>query len=178
MTALYRPVGLNELALIWDLGCRRFPPRLPEQPIFYPVTSVEYATQIARDWNTKTSPFAGFVTLFQVDDAYLLKFEPHIVGTAIHQEYWVPAEQLPDFNRAIRGPVEVQSGYFGQSFGGFVPDQCNLKGKNAAEQFVVLARSWGYSRMDFGLEISRAETPSCVLEGSLRESSEWSIESF
>jgi len=41
MTKLYRPVGLNELASIWDSGCREFPPRLPEQPIFYPVTSAK-----------------------------------------------------------------------------------------------------------------------------------------
>jgi len=36
-TTLFRPVGLHELALIWDKGMREYPPRLPHQPIFYPV---------------------------------------------------------------------------------------------------------------------------------------------
>ena len=34
---LYRPVGREELALIEASGYKSFPPRLPEQPIFYPV---------------------------------------------------------------------------------------------------------------------------------------------
>jgi hypothetical protein len=153
-TTLYRPVGLGKLALIWDSGCTEFPPRLPDQPIFYPVTSAEYATQIARDWNAKASTFAGFVTTFNVDDAYLTRFERHIVGSAKHEEYWIPAGELLNFNQAIQGQIEVQSAYFGESFVGFVPDECNFKGKNAEGQFVVLARSWDYSRMDFGIEIS------------------------
>jgi hypothetical protein len=63
---------------------REFPPRLPHQPIFYPVANIEYATQIARDWNTKESSFAGYVTKFAVVESYLSKFEPHIVGSAKH----------------------------------------------------------------------------------------------
>ena len=45
---LYRPVGQAELDLIRDLGMRAFPPGLPEQPIFYPVTNQLYAEKIAR----------------------------------------------------------------------------------------------------------------------------------
>jgi hypothetical protein len=48
---LWRPVGQAELELIRASGMRAFPPRLPEQPIFYPVLSEEYAVRIARDWN-------------------------------------------------------------------------------------------------------------------------------
>lgn len=154
MTRLFRPVGLNELALIWDSGCREFPPRLPDQPIFYPVTSVEYATQIARDWNTKTSSFAGFVTAFDVDEDYLSQFERHVVGSAIHEEYWIPAKQLHGFNQAIQSLIEVESAFFGQSFGGYLGERCGFKGKNAQEQFVILAHSWDYSSMDFELEIA------------------------
>jgi hypothetical protein len=152
-TTLYRPVGLDELALIWDSGCKEFPPRLPEQPIFYPVTSAEYARQIAHDWNTKTPSFAGFVTAFSVDDAYLARFDRHIVGSSGHEEYWIPADELPSFNQAIIGRIEVEAAFFGESFTGFVPDQFNLKGKSAKEQFVFLARSWEYSRMDFTIEV-------------------------
>jgi len=50
---LYRPVGPKELAPIEASGWKEFPPRLPGQPIFYPVTNEEYATQIARDWNVR-----------------------------------------------------------------------------------------------------------------------------
>ena len=154
MTRLFRPVGLHELALVWDSGCREFPPRLAEQPIFYPVTSADYATQIARDWNTKTSSYAGYVTSFDVDRDYLSKFERHIVGSAIHEEYWIPAQNLGEFNQALRGLIDVDAAFFGDSFTGFIPDKAGLEGKNAEEQFVVLARSWDYSRMDFALEIS------------------------
>ena len=34
---LFRPVGPKELALLQQNGFSRWPPRLPEQPIFYPV---------------------------------------------------------------------------------------------------------------------------------------------
>ena len=153
-TTLFRPVGLDELALIWDSGCREFPPRLPRQPIFYPVTSAEYATRIASDWNTRESSFAGYVTSFHMKDEYLSKFERHIVGSALHEEYWIPSEQLPEFNRAIQGPIDVESGFFGESFVGLVPERFNLKGKSAEQQFTVLALSLDSSRMDFGLEIA------------------------
>lgn len=66
---LFRPVGPKELALIESSGWRAFPPRLPEQPIFYPVTNEDYAIQIARDWNVKSSG-SGFVTRFEVDAEY------------------------------------------------------------------------------------------------------------
>jgi hypothetical protein len=43
ITTLYRPVGPKELALIVASGFREFPPRLAEQPIFYPVMNEECA---------------------------------------------------------------------------------------------------------------------------------------
>ena len=48
---LWRPVGPKELMLIKLSGMKVFPPRLPDQPIFYPVTTEAYAIKIARDWN-------------------------------------------------------------------------------------------------------------------------------
>ena len=104
--ALFRPVGPKELALTRESGWREFPPRLPGQPIFYPVLNVEYAIQIARDWNVKDSG-AGFVTRFQVDAAFARRYPVHIVGSSVHRELWVPAEDLAEFNRHIVGPIEV-----------------------------------------------------------------------
>jgi len=103
---LYRPVGPAELALIEASGWREFPPRLPDQPIFYPVLNEEYATQIARDWNVKASG-AGFVTRFQVDAAFVRRYRVETVGGSVHKELWVPAEELAEFNRHIVGPIEV-----------------------------------------------------------------------
>lgn len=155
-TALFRPVGLGELSLIWDKGMREFPPRLPQQPFFYPVANIGYARQIAVDWNTrdKGSGFSGFVTSFRVESTYLSKFEPHTVGSSAHVEYWIRANDLASFNKAIRGLVRVEEGFFGQDFVGHVPEAYGLKGKTAIEQFVALSKTWEYSRMDVACEVS------------------------
>ncbi len=103
---LYRPVGPKELALIEASGWKAFPPRLPDQPIFYPVMNEEYAIQIARDWNVKASG-AGYVTRFAVDAEFLNRYEEKVVGGDKHRELWVPAEQMEEFNRHIVGLIEV-----------------------------------------------------------------------
>ena len=58
---LWRPTGPEELALVEASGWREWPPRLPGQPIFYPVLNQEYAAKIARDWNVRHSG-AGYGT--------------------------------------------------------------------------------------------------------------------
>lgn len=103
---LYRPVGPKELALIEASGWREFPPRLPEQPIFYPVLNEEYATQIARSWNVKESG-SGFVTRFEVEESFIGRYPVQTVGAAVHQELWIPAEELAEMNRHIVGRIEV-----------------------------------------------------------------------
>jgi hypothetical protein len=105
-TILYRPVGPKELALIEASGWRAFPPRLPDQPIFYPVMNEEYAIQLARDWNVK-SLGAGYVTRFAVEADFLSRYEEQVVGGDTHRELWVPAEELEEFNRHIVGMIEV-----------------------------------------------------------------------
>jgi hypothetical protein len=105
-TMLFRPTGPKELALIQESGYTTFPPRLFWQPIFYPVLNEEYATQIARDWNAQDGN-SGYVTRFQVRTDFLRRYEVHQVGSAIHQEYWIPAEDLEEFNRNIVGKIEV-----------------------------------------------------------------------
>ncbi len=108
MITLFRPVGKNELALIEESGFTGFPARLPEQPIFYPVLNEEYATQIARDWNAKyNADKVGYVTKFEVKKEFLANYEVKIVGGKTHEEYWIPAEDLEEFNRNIVGKIEV-----------------------------------------------------------------------
>ncbi len=103
---LFRPVGPEELELIKASAYQAFPPRLPDQPIFYPVTNHAYAVQIARGWNVKASG-AGYVTRFAVRAEYLSRFQVQTVGGVIHTEYWIPAEGLVEFNSNIVGRIEV-----------------------------------------------------------------------
>jgi ribosomal protein S18 acetylase RimI-like enzyme len=103
---LYRPVGPAELDLIRASGWERFPARLPEQPIFYPVLNEAYATQIARDWNAKRDG-GGYVTRFRVSAAFARRYEVRRVGAAVHEELWVPADELSAFNENIVGRIEV-----------------------------------------------------------------------
>lgn len=103
---MYRPTGPKELQLVRESGFKRWPPRLPDQPIFYPVTNEAYAVQIARDWNVGASG-QGFVTRFQVRAGYMARFKVETVGGAEHTEWWVPAEELEEFNDNIVGLIEV-----------------------------------------------------------------------
>jgi hypothetical protein len=103
---LWRPVGPDELRLIEGSGMRHFPPRLPEQPIFYPVTTEDYAVKIARDWNVPASG-SGFVTRFEVRADFLSRYGVQDAGGRTHREYWIPAEDMDAFNAAIVGLIEV-----------------------------------------------------------------------
>ncbi len=117
---LYRPVGRREMELIEESGCREFPPRLEWQPIFYPVLNEEYATKIARDWNTKdpASGCVGYVTRFRVRAEFLSRYAVQTVGGSICREYWIPAEDLSEFNRNIVGLIGVVAHFEGESTDG------------------------------------------------------------
>jgi hypothetical protein len=110
---LYRPVGLKEFDLIQASGFSAFPPRLPGQPIFYPVLNIEYARQIAKEWNTKdaASGYKGYVLCFKVNDAFISKYPVQRVGAGAHREFWIPSEELDEFNANIVGPIEVLEEY-------------------------------------------------------------------
>ncbi len=103
---LYRPVGTEELELLRQNNFSRWPPRLPEQPIFYPVTNEKYAEEIARKWNVPASG-AGFVTRFAVRREFMQRYGIHRVGAAHHTEWWIPAEDLEELNDNIVGGIEV-----------------------------------------------------------------------
>jgi hypothetical protein len=107
---LWRPTGPEELALVEGSGWTAWPPRLPEQPIFYPVLNEAYATKIARDWNVKASG-VGYVTRFQVRKSFMDRYEVHQSGGQTILEYWVPAEDLDDLNKNIVGKIEVVAEY-------------------------------------------------------------------
>lgn len=110
---LYRPTGRKELNLIESSGWRRWPPRLPDQPIFYPVTTFAYAEKIARDWNSvlPAPNNEGFVTRFEIDAETATRYPVQQAGGRAHEELWVPAEELEQFNDGIVGEIRVVARY-------------------------------------------------------------------
>ncbi len=110
---LYRPVGEKEFELIKQGGFEKFPPRLPIQPIFYPVLTVDYAREIASKWNTidKNSSYRGYVLQFEVSDAFISRYEVQTVGGKRFQEFWIPADDLEELNSNIIGEIIVLEKY-------------------------------------------------------------------
>jgi hypothetical protein len=92
------------------------------------VLTAEYARKIARDWNTKdaASGFVGFVTRFEIDDAFAQRYPIQSAGGRAHQELWVPAEELKDFNKHIAGGISVLEVYPGPAFTGTINPETRL----------------------------------------------------
>ena len=107
---LWRPVGQKELQLIKNSNFTAFPPRLQQQPIFYPVCNREYAQEISKKWNVDYCG-KGYVLEFEVDEEYISGYKTHIVGSKKHEEYWIPAEDLNEFNKNIVGEIRVVDEY-------------------------------------------------------------------
>ncbi len=114
---LWRPTGQEEIELVAASAWRAWPPRLPEQPIFYPVLNRWYATKIAREWNAPRGG-VGYVTRFDVRKAYLDQFPVQQAGGREVLEYWIPAEELVGFNENITGVIREMARYLGP-----VPDE-------------------------------------------------------
>ncbi|MFE3201451.1 hypothetical protein [Embleya sp. NPDC059237] len=105
-TTLWRPTGPAELELVRESGWTAWPARLPDQPIFYPVLNEDYAIKIARDWNVPASG-SGYVTRFQIETEYVIRYPVRQAGGKSILELWVPAEDLPEFNNHIVGQIEL-----------------------------------------------------------------------
>lgn len=122
---LFRPTGVNELRLVAKAQWRAWPPRLPDQPIFYPVLTREYARKIARDWNA-VGHGLGFVTEFDIDDAFAARYPVQDAAGRSHQELWVPADELPEFNSHIIGAIQVTEVFEGPQFTGGIDPHTKL----------------------------------------------------
>lgn len=133
---LYRPVGLKEMELIAENNYKSFPPRLAWQPIFYPVLNQDYAEQIAKEWNTpdEFSGFCGIITAFDVNSDFLKKYEVQNVGSAIHNELWIPAEELQEFNANIINEIKIVNVFFGKNYKPSLNQELNSKLENAANE--------------------------------------------
>lgn len=115
---LYRPIGEKELILIAQNNFTAFPPRLEWQPIFYPVLNEAYATEIASKWNITDAfgNYLGFVTEFKINEEEFLKYKVENVGGRIHNELWIPAESLDNFNKNIIGNIKIIKVCIGEKF--------------------------------------------------------------
>lgn len=107
---LYRATGPKELSLVKKSGFKKWPSRLPEQPIFYPVTNEKYAKEIAIKWNKKDSK-VGYVTKFEIKKDFMDRYKIQKVGGKNHTEWWIPAEDLEKLNANIVGLIEVIGEY-------------------------------------------------------------------
>ncbi|CAG7857128.1 hypothetical protein MCAMS1_01854 [biofilm metagenome] len=105
-TTLFRPIGPIEMRLLQENGFCKWPPRLPEQPIFYPVTNEQYAAEIAEKWNVPESGY-GAVTRFYVLSVFIARYQIQKVGGAHHTEWWIPADELEELNKNIVGKIEI-----------------------------------------------------------------------
>lgn len=102
---MYRPCGQGELDLVISSGYRTWPSRLPDQPIFYPVTNEQYAREVNK-WNV-TQFGKGYVTRFEVNKAFADRYQIETVGASYHTEWWIPAEDLDELNNNLVGLIEV-----------------------------------------------------------------------
>ena len=129
----FRPVGMVKLRLVCGADLRGFPPRLPEQPI----SNFGHAERTARDRDTKSHSFTGYVTRFE--DGYASRTDGRIVGECEHEELWAPTGEPEEFNRRIAGLSGMVAGYFGARFSGRVPRMGSFGGKGAVDHLVLLA---------------------------------------
>ncbi|MET0791633.1 MAG: hypothetical protein ABW061_08950 [Polyangiaceae bacterium] len=151
---LYRPRWPGRTSADLRSGPEGFSAASPGSADFYPVLNQPYAGKIPKDWNMKSGSKAGFVTHFEIDDAYATRFERRIVGSQAHEELWVPAEELAEFNEHIVGAIRIVEAHFGEGYIGLVPDSFGLKGKTAHDQFVALTRTLLESGFDAVCEIA------------------------
>jgi len=105
LVTLYRPCGPAEYELVAASGFTQWPPRLPIQPIFYPVTNEQYAHEV-NAWNIQQYGH-GYVTRFFVRKAFMDRYAIETVGGSHNTEWWIPAEDLDELNANIVGLIEV-----------------------------------------------------------------------
>ena len=150
---LWRPVGFHEMAKVFEAGMKGFPPRLPEQSIFYPVLVQEYADQTAATWNTKEEPFVGYVIEMEILDEYGARFS-HKQSVQLSIVSCGCLRRNSQFNNQLTKPVSVRRAYFGPKYRGHVPDKFGLRGADAYKQIAMMVGTMDYSMFDFAMEVS------------------------
>jgi hypothetical protein len=52
---------------------------------------------------------------FEIDAEFISNYEIHTVGSRIHQEYWIHAEESAEFNGHIRGQIALVAEFVGKA---------------------------------------------------------------
>lgn len=135
---LYRPVGLKELDLIKQSYWKNFPERLPDQPIFYPVLTYEYAELIISSWNINEefAGYAGAITKFDIDLEFIKKYKVETAGGPTLQELWVPSEELSAFNEKIISTIKIVGVVYGEMYKGEKIDFISNIDKSPSQLFI------------------------------------------
>jgi len=141
------------MAKVFEAGMKGFPPRLPEQSIFYPVLVQEYADQTAATWNTKEEPFVGYVIEMEILDEYGARFS-HKQSVQLSIVSCGCLRRNSQFNNQLTKPVSVRRAYFGPKYRGHVPDKFGLRGADAYKQIAMMVGTMDYSMFDFAMEVS------------------------
>ena len=61
--------------------------------------------------NGTSASGSGYVTRFALRADFAARYPVQKVGSSIHQELWIPAEDLTEMNRNIVGLIEVIAEY-------------------------------------------------------------------
>lgn len=110
VTTLYKPLSPTQLVAVIDSGWRGFSPDTPQQRIFYPKLSRQYAETIARQWDAPQFT-AGYVVEFKICSEFIQRFELQTVAYAEHREYKVPITALAQLNKNICGGIHLVSAF-------------------------------------------------------------------
>ncbi len=87
---------------------------------------------------------------FNIKNGYAGKFQKEIVRGKQHEELWIPAEELVEFNNNIIGHIDVIAAYFGEGFVGSPPETgFTNKSATADEYLQLLLNTFEYNSMDF-----------------------------
>ena len=104
-TALWRPMGQQELRLVREAGGRRWPALRSHQTHFFPMLDEDFAIRAAQNWNL-FGP-VRYVARFHVETGFLGRYSTRSFGGSATPMLWVAAEELDEFNAHIVGSIEV-----------------------------------------------------------------------
>lgn len=93
------------------------------------------------------------MTEFDINEEYVSKYEPHIVGSAQHEELWVPAEKLSEFNLQIVAPIRISHAFYGEQY---IGKNNKMEDASYIEQFILFRNLKNYNLMDFSYSIQES----------------------
>ncbi len=150
---IFKPVGLEELRLMYEANMRSLAPGGPDHSAATFHLDNGEADAVARSRITKDDPFAGYVVQVDVDEEGAAVLSRFLTGEGTRRKAHLPAEEVPRLNDHLAGQMTVTSAHFGPEFRGYIPTMFNFAHRDALGQFVMLANLLDYSRMDFIGEI-------------------------